>query len=219
MFNIAAGEYSAIPGGRGLTLDANADGSFGFLGANTGGNNMTIAAANTAVFGNTDLWLANNDGAASELRFFEDYSGSGAFPNTANYTAFKAQTQTGDITYTLPAALPAAASALTPDLGSGILQTDNTGSLQWRQLVSTTVLLPFPLSPPGSFADATLTVNGARDGDVVTIGVPNAAMAFGNVHFSGWVSANNIVTVRFYNNTAVPIFFASLSFGIVVMKP
>ena len=66
---------------------------------------MTISAPDVAVFGNTDLWLANNDGTASELRFFEDFNAAGAFPGTANYTAFKAQTQTDNITYTLPSAI------------------------------------------------------------------------------------------------------------------
>ncbi|MBL7989529.1 MAG: hypothetical protein JNJ94_15815, partial [Chlorobi bacterium] len=103
----AAGDYSIIPGGRGLTLNAAANRSFGFHANNSGGTrNMTISASDVAVFGNTDLWLANNDGAASELRFFEDYNAAGAFPNTANYTAFKAATtQANNITYTLPSAI------------------------------------------------------------------------------------------------------------------
>lgn len=53
---------------------------------------------------------------ASELRFLEP-SGSGT-----NYTAFKAQAQAGDVTYTLPAA----------DGTSGqLLKTDGSGSLSW----------------------------------------------------------------------------------------
>jgi hypothetical protein len=93
---------SAIAGGRGMTL--NGRGSFGFMGGNdVGTHNMTIAATDVAVFGNTDLWLANNDNAPSQLRFYSDYNTSGAFPNTAKYTSFQAPTAlAADIQYVLP---------------------------------------------------------------------------------------------------------------------
>ncbi len=112
---------SAIAGGQGLTL--NGGGSFGFLGANTGSNNMTISATNTAVFGNTDLWLANNRNQASELRFFEAYNTAGAFPNTAKYVGFKAPASvTTSTTYTLPAA---------DGTNGQTLKTDGAGTLSW----------------------------------------------------------------------------------------
>jgi hypothetical protein len=121
----AAGDHSAIPGGRGLTLTSTADRSFGFHSNNSTGNlPMTISTPNVAVFGNADLWLANNDGNSSELRFFEAFNMAGSFPSTANYTAFKAQTQTGDITYTLPAAAPAGA-------GNGVLTATAGGTMSW----------------------------------------------------------------------------------------
>ncbi|MBK8911368.1 MAG: hypothetical protein IPM61_08540 [Chlorobi bacterium] len=121
-YNTAAGDYSAIPGGRGLRLDG--DRSFGFHANNSGGTlPMTITDANVAVFGNANLWLANNNNAPSELRFFEAYNASGNFPNTANYTAFKAQTQANDITYTLPAS---------PAASNGDILTSTTGGvMQW----------------------------------------------------------------------------------------
>ena len=69
VFNKAEGDYSAIPGGFGLSLKG--DQSFGFLGENPGTNRqMKIAAAKTAVFGNVNLWLANNDDTARQLRFY-----------------------------------------------------------------------------------------------------------------------------------------------------
>ncbi|MCB9217539.1 MAG: hypothetical protein H6616_16835 [Ignavibacteria bacterium] len=97
----SSGNFSAIPGGRGLTL--NGSGSFGFLGNNNAGtNDMSVATDNTALFGNTDLWLANNNGSASKLRFYESNSGTGAFPAGANYSSFEARTQSADIEYLLP---------------------------------------------------------------------------------------------------------------------
>lgn len=61
--------------------------------------------------------LIDNTGTAGQLRFREP-SGSGS-----NYTAFKAQAQSGDITYTLP-----------PDDGDAgeFLKTDGSGSLTWE---------------------------------------------------------------------------------------
>ena len=211
--NDITGNFSAIAGGQELRLGGN---SFGFNGTTAALGTDLTAFAGLAFFGNTDLWIGNDDNAARGVRFIEpntdlDYS-------SANYSAFRAQAQTADITYTLPAALPPAASNVTPDLGSGILQTDNAGSLQWRQIATTTAALNFVATPAGSFADLTLTVNGARSGDAVTLGIPDAAMTIGNVHFSGWVSANNTVTVRFHNNTGAAQ-SVNQTFGIVVMKP
>ena len=105
--NTAAGNYSAIPGGFGLTLDAAADGSFGFLGGNSGSNNMTISTSDIAIFGNTDLWLANNNNGASQMRFYEANGTTGTFPPaTTFYTSFEAGNQGTNIEYTLPTTIP-----------------------------------------------------------------------------------------------------------------
>jgi hypothetical protein len=122
------GPYSAIIGGRGLTIDAPRTVGF-HANSPAGDRNMTIADTAIALFGNTDLWLANNDNNPSELRFFEAYNTAGAFPNTANYTAFKAQTQTGDITYTLPASNGAAGQVLA--VAAAPAPTATTATLEW----------------------------------------------------------------------------------------
>ncbi len=103
--NIVLGDYSAIPGGHGLTLSATADRSFGFL-ADGGSNAMSVSAPDVAVFGNAQLWLANNNNTASQLRLYEANAVTGAFPGSANYSSFEAQGQTADIRYLLPAAVP-----------------------------------------------------------------------------------------------------------------
>lgn len=97
--NEAAGIRSTVLGGAQLTLS----------GKKTAGYNaespMTIADTNSFVLGSVNLWLANNDNRARELRFYEAQSSTGAFPATGtNYTAFKAGVQSSDITYTLPTA-------------------------------------------------------------------------------------------------------------------
>lgn len=67
-----------------------------------------------------------NTGTATELRFYEP-SGSGS-----NYTAFKAQAQTGDVTYTLPSADGANGQALT---------TNGSGTLAWTNVEVPTITL------------------------------------------------------------------------------
>lgn len=68
--NDVSGNYSTILGGRYLTLLRT--GSVGFM-ANTGSliKRMIVSDDKTAVFSNTDLWLANNDNSAGCLRFYE----------------------------------------------------------------------------------------------------------------------------------------------------
>ncbi len=75
--------------------------------------NMTSSAAGLTAI-NNHLSLTNS-GAASELRLFEPSGGP-------NYSAFKAQNQSANITYTLPATLPAT---------TGYLVVDNTGTMSW----------------------------------------------------------------------------------------
>ena len=199
--NVVLGGYSAIPGGFGLRLDASAVGSFGFLGyVGSATVTMGISAPQVAVFGNTDLWLANNDNAASQIRFYESYNASvtDVFPNGTNYTSFEAGAQTADINYTLPTATPSAATSGT-DLGSGYMESDDAGTMSWRQsVVVTATNLNFGTVAAQSSGDVTVTVTGAAVGDIVNLGVDNAAV-LANSSYTAWVSAVNTVTVRFNN--------------------
>ncbi len=140
MNNVVGGARSAIAGGRGLTLSGT--GSFGFLGANTGANDMTIAAANTAVFGNTDLWLANNDNAPSQLRFYSNYNTSGAFPSTTKYVSFQAPTSlAADEEFILPATTGAVGDQLTISAIAGTQVTLGWAAPSDRRIKSDIVTL------------------------------------------------------------------------------
>ncbi|KXK54842.1 MAG: hypothetical protein UZ07_CHB004002437, partial [Chlorobi bacterium OLB7] len=176
--NTAAGDYSAIPGGRGLTLSAAR--SFGFLGGNTGSNDMTITDANVAVFGNTNLWLANNNNAPSELRFFEAYNTAGAFPSGTNYTAFKAQTQANDITYTLPAANGTDGQVLRLATGA----TATAGTLEWATASGLTLPFSnttssastlFDITNSGAGQASNFNISGAKTASTTTMVVDNDA--------------------------------------------
>jgi hypothetical protein len=85
------------------------------------GNSLISDDGTTVEIGNGNLSITNTDGTARELRLYEP-SGSGS-----NYTAFRAQAQASDITYTLPADL----SAGTLVSGGRILQSDGSGTLSW----------------------------------------------------------------------------------------
>jgi hypothetical protein len=65
--------------------------------------------------------------------------------------------------------------------------------------------------------DLTITVTGAADGDVVSLGVPNAAVN-SNTSYSVWVSAANTVTVRFNNYSSGTVNPASGTFKVFVTK-
>jgi len=84
------------------------------------GNSLISDDGTTVEIGNGNLSITNTDGTARELRLYEP-SGAGT-----NYTAFRAQAQAGNITYTLPASLTP-----TSTVAAGILQTDGSGNLSW----------------------------------------------------------------------------------------
>jgi hypothetical protein len=210
--NTITQDWSAILGGTGMTIDA--QGSFGFLGNNSGVNNMTISTANTAVFGNTDLWLANNDNAASELRFYEAQSSSGAFPaGTTNYTAFRAGTQSADITYTLPTAAPTTVGRP--------LTSATDGTMSWG--LRTIQLLDQPvdcgnLTATGGTAFVDITVTGAIVGSTVHVS-PRGDMEGGVIIASARVSAANTVRIKFVNATNGAVDPNSVNFDITVVQP
>jgi hypothetical protein len=77
--------------------------------------------------------------------------------------------------------------------------------------------LDFPSTLTLLSADLTITVTGAADGDVVSLGVPNAAVN-ANTSYSAWVSASNTVTVRFNNYSTGTVNPASGSFKVFVTK-
>ena len=164
--NNALADYSSVLGGRGLTLSGS--GSVGYLGNNSGGTrNMSISDANTAVLGNVDLWLANNDNTPRSLRFYEQYNTAGAYPNGANYVGFRAPNSiAADVTWTLPDADGTSGQVLSTN-GSGVLSW-NTIALQYfteaRNTTAPNATRPvhqFAASGTGTDIDIALTPKGA----------------------------------------------------------
>ncbi|MBX7153317.1 MAG: hypothetical protein K1X91_00025 [Bacteriodetes bacterium] len=117
------------------TLTAMNNGNFGvnptggltsFTGMVSTSNTLMVSAGGASITGNSTVTgtlgvsgnvSLTNSGTANELRFFEP-NGSGS-----NFTAFKAQAQAGDVTYTLPAA-----DATTSGM---VLSSNASGTLSW----------------------------------------------------------------------------------------
>lgn len=121
-----------------------------------------------------------------------------------------------NVAYTWPSSLPSAAAAGT-QLGSGIYTVSNTGTVSWRQAASATADLDFPNTATRSSSDLTITVTGAASGDMVALGVPNAAV-LANTSYTAWVSANDVVTVRLHNYDNADKNPASATFKVMVFK-
>ena len=106
-----------------------------------------------------------------------------------------------------------------------ILTINNTtGSLStytgaWPSVpLSGSATLDFGNTSAQNSADLTVTVTGAADGDVVSLGVPNGAVQPTSSYFA-WVSATDTVTIRFTNTaTAGATNPTSGTFKVKVLK-
>ena len=128
--NTAGGGSSAVWGGADLTLSGANSGGFNSAGA------MTVTASETVVFGSSDVWLANNDGSASQLRFYEPQGSTGAFPAvTTEYVAFQAPTiAANNQTYTLPNTVGTSTQVLR--IAAAPAPTATTATLEWATVTA-----------------------------------------------------------------------------------
>ncbi|MCC7438311.1 MAG: hypothetical protein IT211_07400 [Armatimonadetes bacterium] len=127
--SIAGSNGSVIPGGNYLKIGSN---SFGFNGSSTATQtDLSSTGANftsVAYFGNANVLIGNVDGTAREVQFYEPNSAFN-YPAATNYTAFKAQAQSNNITYTLPATNGTAGQVLR--VASTPAPTATAATLEW----------------------------------------------------------------------------------------
>ena len=185
-------------------LRANSNGNQ--IGSGSNAEQLRINGSNTG--SGNHLYVVGNIRLTNELRI-----GSGN-----NTSVFKTGTQAGQITYTLPTALPAVAGT-GGSMGNGVMQTTNTGTMSWRNTGTASAALNFPSTADGATSDLTVTVTGAADGDLVVLGIPNGAQPAGGAWYQAWVSAANTVTVRLFNETGAAVDPASDTFNVMVMRP
>ena len=102
--------------------------------------------------------------------------------------------------------------------GTNLFVTNSSASRRTvNQGFSGSATLDFPSTNAQLSADLTITVTGAADGDVVSVGIPNASVN-ANTNFTAWVSATNTVTVRFNNYSSGTVDPTSGTFKVFVTK-
>jgi hypothetical protein len=127
----------------------------------------------------------------------------------------------------LPPRMTATQGSAISSPASGLLvhNTDSTKlsiyeNGRWNQIpkvLINTATLDFGSTSAQSSADLTITVTGAADGDMVSLGVTNAA-TLTNSSYTAWVSAADTVTVRFNNYSSGSQDPASATFKVQVFK-
>ena len=90
----------------------------------------------------------------------------------------------------------------------------------WQKIaneISGSATLDFPSTNNGNKSDLTITVTGATEGDVVSLGIQNS-VNLNHSCFTAWVSATDTVTVRFSNYGTGSLDPASATFKVKVFK-
>jgi hypothetical protein len=110
----------------------------------------------------------------------------------------------------------------TGSIGQSLVVATNDGNgnttLEWaNQILKASATLNFGSIGAHAYEDLTVTVTGASDGDVVSIGVPNAA-AVADASYFAWVSAADTITIRCFNIDGGTINPPSALFKVKVFK-
>lgn len=95
--------------------------------------------------------------------------------------------------------------------------TNATNRYKVGYFLTGSATLNFPSTLTAAVSDLTLTVTGASLNDVVDVGVPNGAIT-ATATFFAWVSATDVVTVRFSHNSVGSEDPASGTFKVTVNK-
>jgi hypothetical protein len=169
---------------------------------------------------------ARNSSISTPFEIFSSYNliqgrtGIG-FVRTADTLAFLTITGSTSVYPSLrikSGVLTAAASAGAIDNnGTNLFFTPSTTRHTVNHGLTGSATLNFPSTTTSLSADLTITVTGAALSDVVSLGVPNAAVN-ANTSYSAWVSAANTVTVRFNNYSSGTVDPASGLFKVFVTK-
>jgi hypothetical protein len=180
-----------------VSLTSNASGSAGFLLNTANGFAWDIKSTS-----NRDLWIycgRLNDYAG----YINGQTGNWGFRNGTTATA-KVHIGAGTATAnTAPLKFTSGTNLTTAEAGS--VEYDGTEFYATNSGASRTILprvlkgsatLDFGSTDAGAVSTLTITVTGAADGDVVSLGVPNASQTTTG-HFFAWVSATNTVSVRY----------------------
>jgi hypothetical protein len=149
------------------------------------------------------VFAAQSDGGLAALNLWAASSGRIGFKNTTFFTGATWQNQSIALERISDEQLKVTQSAGSlGDIVSRSVYATNlyatnliiNGGATVTKILSATATLNFDLTAL-TVEDLTITVTGAADGDVVTLGVPNGSITT-SVQYSAWVSAADTVTVR-----------------------
>lgn len=101
--------------------------------------------------------------------------------------------------------------------GSNYYITTGGNRYTMARTIMQTASLDFGNTTASNSTDLTITLAGASDGDVVSLGVPSGAV-LPNSSFTAWVSAANTVTVRFNNYSSNAQDPSSGTFRVSILK-
>jgi hypothetical protein len=194
-------------------------------GYNLNGNNSTRKITSIDSLGRFKIGDINNYAAATEQLHV---IGNGRF--TANIAAGvtsatarvhlaqgTATASTAPLKFTSGTNLTTAEAGAMEFNGTNLFFSPSTTRHTVNHGLTGSATLNFPSTLTMLSADLTITVTGAADGDVVSLGIPNAAVN-ANTSYSAWVSAANTVTVRFNNYSIGTVDPASALFKVFVTK-
>jgi hypothetical protein len=201
------------------------------IGNNAADNIRFAAAGNVAIGNQVDLPVQNgsNQGVYQNALFITGASGTGTTiagnvgiaVNTPtarlHLAAGTATASTAPLKFTSGTNLTTAEAGAMEFNGTNLFFSPSTTRHTVNHGLTGSATLDFPSTTTLLSADLTITVTGAADGDVVSLGVPNAAVN-ANTSYSAWVSAANTVTVRFNNYSSGTVDPASGLFKVFVTK-
>lgn len=179
----------------------------------------------------SDVWsLDNSSGAFRWVRNFASVplqlssTGQMSFTGSAANSILQLKAGTASAG-TAPLTFTSGTNLTTPLTGA--VEYDGTEFYMTNSTASRTIVgrvlkgsatLNFPNTTTASSSDLTITVTGAADGDVVSLGVIDALRTVAGTDYRAWVSASNTVTVRFLNTSGGDIDPASNTFKVTVIK-
>lgn len=201
-------------------------------GTNISGTNLSIRAGNGTGTGGSGAIIfstspvsstgASNNIITERMRITPSGNvgiGTSSPTSRLSLPAGTATANTAPLKFTSGTNLTTAESGAMEWNGTNLFLTNSSNVRQTiNQGLTTTATLDFPSTNDNSFSNLTVTVTGAVDGDVVTLGLPNASVPAAASNFTAWVSATNTVTVRFSNHSGLAQDPASGSFKVFVTK-
>jgi len=201
------------------------------IGTNAADNIRFEAAGNVAIGNAVDLPIQNgsNQGVYQNALFITGASGTGTniagnvgiAVNTPTARLHLAQgtatASTAPLKFTSGTNLTTAEAGAMEFNGTNLFFSPSTTRHTVNHGLTGSATLDFASTNAQNSRDLTIAVTGAADGDVVSLGVPNAAVN-ANTSYSAWVSAANTVTVRFNNYSIGTVDPASGSFKVFVTK-